>query len=190
VQDAAYSTLLRSRRQELHTHIAAALEGRFPEIVAAQPALLAHHSEEAGLVEKAVAYWLGAGRQAWGRSAANETVALLRRGLALVPALPDGEWRREIELDLGIALGQALTMSRSWGAPELTKLYSRARELATPRALLFALWGQFLDHWARADLNGARGLAAKMRELGDTAGDDQGLFERDAALEDSTGRSL
>jgi predicted ATPase len=54
VQDAAYGTLLRSRRQQLHAHIAATLEDRFPEIVAAQPALLAHHCEEAGLAEKAV----------------------------------------------------------------------------------------------------------------------------------------
>jgi predicted ATPase len=82
VQDAAYSTLLRSRRQQLHARIAATLEGRFPDIVTAQPALLAHHCEEAGLAEKAVAYWLAAGRQAWGRSMVAEAVALLRRGLA------------------------------------------------------------------------------------------------------------
>jgi predicted ATPase len=62
VRDAAYSTLLRGRRQQLHARIAAAREDRFPEIVTAQPALLGHHCEEAGLTEKAVAYWLGAGR--------------------------------------------------------------------------------------------------------------------------------
>jgi len=49
VQDAAYSTLLRSRRQQLHARIAATLEDQFPEIVAAQPALLARHCGEAGL---------------------------------------------------------------------------------------------------------------------------------------------
>ena len=66
VQDAAYSTLLRSRRQQLHARIAATLEDRFPEIVAAQPALLAHRCEEAGLAENAVEYWLAAARHAWG----------------------------------------------------------------------------------------------------------------------------
>ncbi len=175
VQDAAYSTLLRSRRQQLHAHIAPTLEDRFPEIVAAQPALLAHHCEEAGLIEKAVEYWLAAGRQAWGRSMVAEAVALLRRGLALVPVLADGDGRRETELDLQIALGQALIANRGWGAPELGEVYSRARELAStlnrPRALLFALWGQYTDHWARADLKQARRLAAELRELGDTAGD-------------------
>jgi predicted ATPase len=67
VQDAAYGSLLRGRRQQLHARITATLEGRFPEIVAAPPALLAHHCTEAGLNEQAVAYWLAAGRQAWAR---------------------------------------------------------------------------------------------------------------------------
>jgi tetratricopeptide (TPR) repeat protein len=93
----------------------------------------------------------------------------------LVPALPVGDRRLETELDLQIALGQALTVSLSWGAPELDEVYPRARELARmlnrPRALLFALWGQIMDHWARGDLKRARRLAAELRELGDTAGD-------------------
>ena len=83
VQDAAYSTLLRSRRQQLHEGIAATLEGRFPEIVVAQPALLAHHCTEAGLNEKAVDYLLKAGRQAVARAVMTEAVAQLREGIGL-----------------------------------------------------------------------------------------------------------
>src|SRR5438445_7401640 len=64
VQDAAYSTLLRGRRRQLHARIAATLEDQFPEVVATQPALLARHCAEDGLAEKADAYWLKAGRQA------------------------------------------------------------------------------------------------------------------------------
>src|SRR5262249_14954813 len=71
----------------------------------------------------------------------------------------------EIELDLQIALGQALVANRSWGAPELAEVHSRARELALtlnrPRALLFALWGRFTDHWCRFDLKRARRLAGE-----------------------------
>jgi class 3 adenylate cyclase/tetratricopeptide (TPR) repeat protein len=176
VQDASYSTLLRSRRLQLHAHIAAVLEARSPETVAAQPVLLAHHCEEAGLTDKAVEYWRAAGQQAWGRSATAEAVALLRRGLALVPALPDGERRREREFDLQIALSRALEASRSWGAPELDNVHSRARELALalkrPRALLFALWGQWCDTiYGRVDLEQAQRLAAELRALGDTGSD-------------------
>ena len=81
VQDAAYGTLLRSRRQQLHARIAATLEDHFPEIVVTQPALLAQHCAEAGLAEKAVAYWLKAGRQAMARSAMTEAAAQLQKGL-------------------------------------------------------------------------------------------------------------
>jgi hypothetical protein len=176
VQDAAYSTLLRDRRRQLHARIAGTLEADFPEVVAAQPALLAHHCTEAGLTEKAIGYWLGAGRQAWARSATAEAIALLHRGLALALALPDSDWRRETELDLRIALGQALTASRGWSAPELGEVYSRARELALtvnrPRALLVALWAQFSDYLNRADLHRAHRLASELLDLGHSAGDD------------------
>jgi class 3 adenylate cyclase/tetratricopeptide (TPR) repeat protein len=175
VQDAAYDSLLRNRRRQLHARIAAALEGRFPEIVAAQPALLAHHCEEAGLAEKAIDYWLVAGRQAWARSALAEAVSLLRRGLALVPALPDGDRRRETELDLQIALGQALITSRMSGGPDLAEVYSRARELALtlnrPRALASILYGQCLNDVAQGDLQRAQRLAAELRDSGEANAD-------------------
>ncbi|MET3591326.1 class 3 adenylate cyclase [Mesorhizobium shonense] len=64
IQDAAYATLLRSRRQELHARIANVLEDRFPETVEMHPEILAHHWSQAGLVEKAAHYaertWLRA----------------------------------------------------------------------------------------------------------------------------------
>jgi predicted ATPase len=56
VQDTAYSTLLRSRRLQIHAKIATTLEEKFPEVVATQPALLGHHCSEGGLIEKAVGY--------------------------------------------------------------------------------------------------------------------------------------
>jgi predicted ATPase len=175
VQDAAYGTLLRSRRRQLHARIAATLEGRFPEIAATQPALLARHCAEAGLAEKAVEHWLAAGRQAWGRSMLAEAVALLRRGLALVPALPDNDWRREREFDLQIALGQALVERQGYSTPDAGEAYARARQLSgalkRPSALLFALWGQWVYHVCRADLALARQLATEIRELGETRGD-------------------
>jgi len=104
-----------------------------------------------------------------------EAAALLRRGLAVIPGLPDDDRGRERELDLRIALGQALVASRDWGMPEVGEAYARARELALalnrPRALLLALWGEFMNRWARADLKRARRLAAELRDLGDTTGD-------------------
>jgi len=78
VQDVAYSTLLRSRRLQLHARIADVLEKQFLEIVDTQPETLARHCAEAGLVEKAVGYWLEAGKQAIARWALIEAAAQLR----------------------------------------------------------------------------------------------------------------
>ena len=53
VRDAAYESLLRSRRQEIHGRLTAALEAT-PDTA---PELLAHHATQAGLAEKAIDYW-------------------------------------------------------------------------------------------------------------------------------------
>ena len=82
------------------------LESGFPEIVETQPDLLAQHCAEAGLVEKAVAYWLKAGQRAVTRGAMVEAVAQLRKGLDLLPDIADGTVRHEEELRLQIALGK------------------------------------------------------------------------------------
>ena len=66
VRDAAYASLLRRRREELHAQIVASLESEFPETAEAQPELLAQHLTEAGLVERAVAWWQRARERATG----------------------------------------------------------------------------------------------------------------------------
>ena len=155
VQDAAYGTLLRSRRQRLHARIAATLEDRFPEIVLAQPALLAQHCAAAGLAEQAVAYWLKAGQQALARSAMAEAVAQLRKGLDVLAGLPDGPWRQQQELDLQTALGSALTATKGWSAAEVGETLARARALAEqldrPEYLVPLIVGQWAFHFVRAE---------------------------------------
>jgi predicted ATPase len=70
VQDAAYGTLLRGVRQQLHAHVATVSLERFPELTVAQPEILAHHCTEGGLAKQAVDYWFAAGERAL-RAAAN-----------------------------------------------------------------------------------------------------------------------
>jgi predicted ATPase len=100
VQDAAYSTLLRSRRQQLHGRITAVLEADFPEIVQTQPDVLARHSAEAALAEKAVGYCIKAGQQAMARWAMNEAAAQIEKGLEFLSVIPDEILRKERELEL------------------------------------------------------------------------------------------
>src|SRR5215472_1688076 len=77
VQDAAYGTLLRARREALHARIADAYERQFQDIVEAQPALLAHHLALAGFAARAIGFWLKAARKAIGDGAVAEAVAQL-----------------------------------------------------------------------------------------------------------------
>jgi class 3 adenylate cyclase/predicted ATPase len=67
VQDAAYASLLRSRRQELHARIAKGLEANYPEIAGRRPELVAHHYGAAGSDDRAKEYWMRAARQAMAR---------------------------------------------------------------------------------------------------------------------------
>jgi class 3 adenylate cyclase/tetratricopeptide (TPR) repeat protein len=178
VQDTAYGTLLRSRRQQIHARIAAALEDQFPDIVLAQPALLARHCAEAGLAEKAVVYWLKAGQQALVRSAPTEAAAQLRKGLDALEGLPDGAGRRQQELDLLLALGSALTATKGYSAPEVGETYARARALADlaeqinrPEYPWGVFYGQWVFHRVRAEHRLALALAEQMEKIGEARND-------------------
>jgi len=88
VQDAAYSTLLRGRRQSLHARIARVLEERFPSVAEIQPQTLAQHYAEAGMVEKSVAWWGKAGYRSAARSGMAEAVAQFQKALDQLVLLP------------------------------------------------------------------------------------------------------
>ena len=155
--------------------IAAALEDRFPEIVLAQPALLAQHCAAAGLAEQAVAYWLKAGQQALARSAMAEAVAQLRKGLDVLAGLPDGPWRQQQELDLQIALGSALTATKGWSAAEVGETLARARALAEqldrPEYLVPLIVGQWAFHFVRAEHRLALSLGEQLEKIGEARND-------------------
>src|SRR5262249_42028279 len=108
VRDAAYASLLKSRRGQLHAAIANALEEQFPDVAQTQPQTLAHHLTEAGLMEKAIEYWLQAGKNAAQRSANVEAIAHLGRGIELTGRLPAGNSRDRSELDFQLVLGPCL----------------------------------------------------------------------------------
>ena len=171
VRDAAYGTLLRGKRKELHGNIAQGLESGFPEIVETQPDLLAQHCAEAGLIENAVAYWLKAGQRAVARGAMVEAVAQLRKGLHLLPGVTDNAVRQEQELNLQIALGHGQLATKGYSAPEPGTAFARARELCEQlnrsAQLGSVLRGQFVYCLVRGELEQAQHLADELRHLGE-----------------------
>ena len=113
VQDAAYGTLLREPKRALHARIARAYESRFPEVVHAQPELVAHHFMEAGLSDAAIEYWQRAGDLAMARSGHTEAIHHFSVALDLLGKLGEKPGRAAKELELCVKLGPALMMVRA-----------------------------------------------------------------------------
>jgi class 3 adenylate cyclase/DNA-binding SARP family transcriptional activator len=110
VQDAAYATLLKSRRQPLHASIATGLVERFPALAETLPEVVARHLTEAGLAGEAIGYWRKAGQLAGKRSANREAASFFKQALGVLEALPESsatlEQAFEIRLELRPVLSQ------------------------------------------------------------------------------------
>jgi TOMM system kinase/cyclase fusion protein len=165
IQEAAYASLLRSTRQYYHQRIAQVLTSQFPDTVATQPELAAYHYTEAGLHEEAIAYWQQAGRIAQERSADEEAIAHLSKGLQGLMTLPETRERDQQELTLCLHLGRSLTATKGWAAPETESAYVRAEELCQQMGdtsrLVSVLWGLSHMYIVRADLTKSREVAAR-----------------------------
>ena len=177
VQDVAYSTMLRQRRRELHTRIALALEAAG----GAEPELLAHHFTEARDLERAVHYWLEAGRNAAQRSANSEAIVHLTRGIETVRALPDSAERARQELELQLALGPALLATRGWNTPEADSAYARAQELSRQlgddKSGFLAVWGSWLCGAGKGAWDDTRGIVSELFRIADRTRDPGFLLE-------------
>jgi class 3 adenylate cyclase/tetratricopeptide (TPR) repeat protein len=145
VQDAAYDSLLKSRRQELHGKIAEVIEEHFPETREAEPEVLAHHLTVASATEAAIPLWQKAGELALNRMALSEAISHLNKGLELVNTLPASAERDVSELALRTSQGIAWIALKGWPAPEVwTSLHPAlelAKSLGRNDALVPILWG-------------------------------------------------
>ena len=181
MQDAAYETMLKSRRRELHSVVARVLSDEFKHIAEAQPELLAYHLTQAGAMKEAIGYWQRAGQQAVERSANIEAIAHFSHGLELVKLLPEGAQRDQLELDLRVALGVPLSASRGYSAPEVEQTYTRARELSekvggSPQ---FAniVWGLWVGYLTGGPIGAALEIAEQYRAIAERSQDSGHLLE-------------
>lgn len=167
--EVAYGSLLHERRRALHRRIAEAIESVYAERLAEQLERLAHHYTEAGLAEKAVDYWLQAGKRAIERSANVEAIDHLTKGLELLESLPDTPERARRELTLQITLGVPLQDTKGPGSPEAERAYTRARELCRQvgeaSEHFVVLWGLWRFYRQGAEFGEAHELADEMLGL-------------------------
>ncbi len=184
IQAEAYQSLLKRKRQRYHEEIAGMLAERFPEMLATQPELVAHHYTEGGRPAEAIGFWLRAATRSVERSANLEAIAQAASGLALLPALADDAARRERELLFLVMRGQAEVQLRGYAAPEVQQTYSRARELCrevggSPQIYqVLALLNAFFT--SRAEFAAAREMADEMLRVGEES--DSSIFLENAWL--------
>ena len=183
IQEAAYTALLRSTRQERHEHIARVLERDFPEVRDTQPETLAHHHTQAGHAAVAITWWHRAAQAAMQRWANVEAIAHLGKALDLLPALPEERERQRLELALRMTLATALTVSRGWGDADVEAALQRARVLATEvgdtAEVLHKLWSFYQ---VRGDMRVAIEEARGSLDVARAAGDRHALMDAHCAM--------
>jgi class 3 adenylate cyclase len=179
VQDAAYGTLLRGPRQQLHAKISQALEAHFVNYAQSRPELLAHHLTEAGLRDRALRYWQLAGEVALRRSAAGEAVKHFTRALHVIDELkgpPAGD-----KLGTLLGLGTALSICRGSAHPEVAETYSQAvglgRNLGDSTQLFRALWGSWYCAHLTGETTRALALAEELVSLAERLGEEELMLE-------------
>ena len=166
IQDAAYDSLLKSRRQTLHRRAAEMLlTSPAPEAEA-----LAHHFTQAGQTELAIEWWGKAGDQALRRSAFAEAISHLGKAIELSDKAGGAAPRRDAaasasqRLKLQTEYGQAVMWGKGFAADETKDAFARAAELATqiggPEAPLDA----YVARWAHSYFRGELGSALEAAE--------------------------
>ena len=181
IQDTAYQSLLKSRRQKLHASIAGTLEANFPDVVLTEPETLAHHYSAAGMAQPAIPHWLKAGQAAMRRSANIEATAHLTRGIQLILSLPESVEHQRLELQFQSALAGSMTSTKGPGAPEVLTAYKRARllseRLGDKQQQFVALNGEAFCHMFAGNLRAADDVGRRCFELAEADGDKSLLLE-------------
>jgi predicted ATPase/class 3 adenylate cyclase len=169
VQDTAYQSLLKTRRQELHRRIAQVLERDFPQTAETEPEILAHHFAEGGLAKAAIDYWRRAGRRAVERSSSKEAIAHLEKGIALLDTLPAAPERVGTEIALRTLLGIARSQTEGASSPNVYQTYTRLRELCGQAGdnlgFYAATWGLWYHHQYCVEFEAAHSLSEELIAL-------------------------
>ncbi len=186
IQEAAYQSLVRSKRQEHHRKVAETLEARFPEIVEAQPEFVAHHYTGADLKQAALPYWQAAAAKAMRRSANLEAIAHLTKAQELLRTLPESPERLQQELALQVALGTPLIATRGFASPEVGKVYERAHEICklsgdAPQQFP-VVWGLWVFYVACAEHGKAHELAHQCHRIAEAVNDTDLLLQAHQAM--------
>lgn len=129
IQETAYQSLLKSRRQQLHLRIAGLIETKFPQLFDSQPELLAHHLTKSGQSQKAITTWEAAARHANLCCTTQESIQHIEHALALLPDIPNPKKRKQQEYELLRYLSDIVPAVYGLDHPSVQELNHRLVEL-------------------------------------------------------------
>ncbi len=164
VRDAAYESLLKSRRLTIHLGLANALQDRFPVEAALEPEVVARHFGLARQNVSATSWWCKAGDLAMRRAGYAEAIEHFGRAIDLADNTPGAAVDKLLRLRLQISYGQALMAVRGYSGAGTAAAFHRAFELATtledPALRHPAVHGVWIGAWMHANLPAMDALAA------------------------------
>jgi class 3 adenylate cyclase/ABC-type lipoprotein export system ATPase subunit len=149
IQEAAYESLSRSRRQSLHKEIAHHLQSQSDATGESEPTVIAHHFSRAAEAEKSFHYWMLATDRSGQRLALAESVANLTSALAEAERVADPKLRTHLKLDAQLRLGATLAIHKGPQTSEAGLALQAAKALAKEAnagpQLFQATWGLYLN---------------------------------------------
>lgn len=170
IQEAAYQSILKSQRRNLHARVAQVIEEYFPAQCAAAPEAVARHLSAAGEHERAASYWQRAGLLALSRAALSEAVAHFEAGLEDTRRRPSSRARDLAEMELLANLGATQMNAKGFASAELEAAYNAAYRLSikvgehAPQ-MVPVLWGLLNYHLIVGDMPTASEIAERMIRL-------------------------
>jgi tetratricopeptide (TPR) repeat protein len=186
IQDAAYESMLKKRRRDVHRDVAEATLARHPAFAGAEPEVIARHCSRGGLPEPAVSHWLAAGQHALDRAANLPALTYLRSALEDLEHLTPSKERSTTELAIQTALAPAAMAIHGWAAREVETACSRAHELAVElgdsTSMFGSAWGLWTHYFLRGEMDLALTAAHSVDAMATASGSTSLLVAADHAV--------
>lgn len=181
VQEAAYESLPRTRRQALHRQIVGYLEAQFAEGVEIEPTLIAHHYSRAGEAEKSFQFWLLAANRSSQRLAFADSITSLTSALVEADRVADPKQRARLKADAQLLLGTTIAIHRGPQTGEaesaLQEAKALAKEVSAGPQLFQATWGLYINAARNRRLDEVEVLSEELTTLSRELDDEDFRFE-------------
>ncbi len=175
IRDAAYQSLLISKRKEYHSILATALIDRFPSVVEKQPEVVAYHLTKSERKKEAVSWWFKAGSAAMARYANGEALQDFQQGLALLESLPQTERDKEQEIDYLMATAGLFAVTQGYSVMEVETHYNRAYQLiqsvGSSTKLFYAICGLWSYYLTKTQFSKSKQLGKQLLEMASESDD-------------------